>query len=82
MSEIERDLTHGEVVALSERLELEEQVARPGPDDLSMVEIIEPDGIVNVVVSEDGRRLWVCTENGTVLRAKVARITVDDRRIR
>lgn len=41
--------------------------------------------MVNVMISEDGRRVWVCTENGTVLRAKLGkntdRITLDDRRI-
>lgn len=37
------------------------------------------------MISEDGRRVWVCTENGTVLRAKLGkstdRISLEDRRI-
>lgn len=41
--------------------------------------------MVNVMISEDGRRVWVCTENGTVLRAKLGsstdQITLEDRRI-
>lgn len=41
--------------------------------------------MVNVMISEDGRRVWVCTESGTVLRVKLgdptARISLDDRRI-
>lgn len=38
---------------------------------------------VNVMISEDGRRLWVCTEGGTVLRIKSeVPVTLDDMRVR
>jgi len=36
---------------------------------------------VNVMISEHGHRLWVCTENGTVLRIKAKNVTLDDQRI-
>jgi hypothetical protein len=35
----------------------------------------------NIMISEDGRRLWVCTENGTVLRVKAGKVTLDDKRL-
>ena len=41
--------------------------------------------MINVMISEDGRRVWVCTEEGTVLRAKLgsvgARMTLQDLRL-
>lgn len=41
--------------------------------------------MVNVMLSEDGRRVWVCTEDGTILRVKLGsttdRVTLEDRRI-
>lgn len=39
----------------------------------------------NVMISEDGRRVWVCTEEGTILRVKLGnvtdRITLEDKRL-
>lgn len=47
-----------------------------------IIDIVDPDETVNVMISEDGQRVWVCTlKEGTVLRAKVALVTLDDRRL-
>lgn len=45
-----------------------------------MKEILNLDVTLNVVISEDGRRLWVCDEEGTIIRAKVKKVMLDDRR--
>lgn len=46
-----------------------------------MVDILNAEE-VNVVIGELGHHLWVCTENGTILRAKAKNITLDDRRLK
>jgi hypothetical protein len=52
--------------------------------DGESLEVIGVDAI-NVMISEDGRRVWVCTERGTILRAKLGRvdskITLEDLRV-
>lgn len=52
--------------------------------DGESLELINVD-MINVMISEDGRRVWVCTEEGTVLRAKLGnvkeQITLDDKRL-
>lgn len=38
-------------------------------------------GHANVMIGEEGHRVWVCTEGGTILRVKASKVTLDDRRI-
>jgi hypothetical protein len=35
----------------------------------------------NVMIGTFGHQLWVCTEDGTILRIKADTITLDDRRV-
>jgi hypothetical protein len=37
--------------------------------------------MANVLIDEFGRRIWVCTEEGTVLRIRAKSVTLEDRRL-
>jgi hypothetical protein len=37
--------------------------------------------VANVLIDEFGRRIWVCTEEGTVLRIRAKSVTLEDRRL-